>query len=347
MNVLVVHPCRGFYGGAEEVVVQLCRYLLNGGHDVSLITKNPPEGWGIYSYALHARSWWEFRQMVQYHLPWADAICCFNFPATLATFPTEKPIVWYCNEPPELFTNWWRKPVEAFNRWWVKKSRMKVVVADEFNKERFRGIYGVTPKVVPYGVDYEFWSGGKIGREAFTLFPKESLRLLQVGTISEYKNQRASIKLLDWLRNEKGVNATLTLVGGIGDKVYGEHLVEDIVYRGLVPYVQGLGQRTQEEVRLYYNTHDILLHTVKGQGGWLVPFEACCTGIKVIVSKQFSAADFFGCWMEDVESVLEYTKEGRDNVSMYQPSREWVKENLGWEKFGGGMLSIFEEVLKK
>ncbi len=27
MNVLIVHPCKGFYGGAEEVVVQLHQYL--------------------------------------------------------------------------------------------------------------------------------------------------------------------------------------------------------------------------------------------------------------------------------------------------------------------------------
>ena len=150
MKVLIVHPCKGFYGGAEEVVVQLSRYLLDNGHDIQIVTKDAPEELlealgsekgqpAVYDW----NSWKMMRWWTQKLVGWADVINVHNFPATLATFPSKKPIVYMCNEPAELFTNWWRKPIEAFNRWWVKKSGMKVVVADEMQAFRFYRIYGV------------------------------------------------------------------------------------------------------------------------------------------------------------------------------------------------------------
>jgi len=340
MNVLIVHAGKDFYGGAEEVIAQLSKYLEDRGHAVQITIRNPPQefagkvGTSLPSY----RSMWSWTHKL---IDWADIINVHNFPATLAAFPTRKPIVWMCNEPPELFTNWKRKPIEAFNRWWVRKSGMKVVVATPYDKVRFEGLYNITPKVLPYGIDYEFWSQG-------TRTPKGSvLRLLQVGTITPYKNQIASLKVLKDLQ-DAGIPCLLSLAGSIGNEFYLDCLRFYIRHNNL-KNVNFLGQQTYEEVRRLYYFHDILLHPVREQGGWLVPFEAMCTGLPVIVTGKFPAMELVyrtGNLVSPSEELTEVTAnliKNYDNFVGNEKAKQWVKENLTWEKYGAGMLRVFEE----
>ncbi len=350
MNILIVHPCKGFYGGAEEVVVQLTDYLEANGHQARIITKNAPIGRLTQGKWLHnSNSWSELWTWTLKSSEWADVICCFNFPATLATisFYKEKPIVWYCNEPPELFTNFWRKPIEALNRRLVRKSGMAVVVADQVNEQRFYRLYGVRPQTLPYGVDYEFWSKSI----TFTEDPNK-IRLLQVGTISPYKNQLHSICTLAELLCQK-VDATLTFAGGIKDQHYYDNLIGDYISLanietpGLKDRVEWLGQQTPEEVRDLYNNHDILLHPVLGQGGWLVPFEAMCAGLPVITTQDFSGWRLikkYDLGIVDTPAAVAIKNETYQRLDL--PMIEsWVEENLTWKKFGEGMVKIFEEAI--
>jgi len=341
VKVLLVHPCKGFYGGAEEVIVQLIKYLDRNNHYSELLTTFLPDGMrdAIVSnlglqyldYPVMERSWWGMWKEVQNQARWADIICCFNFPATLATFPIRRPIVWYCNEPPELFSNWRRKPIEAFNRWWVRKGHIKVVVATPLDAERFENLYGVKPSRVPYGIDYEFWSQGsrKKGR---------GLKLLQVGTITPYKNQEWSTQVLEVLL-DRGRDATLTLAGKIEDEDY----IEYLKFRGLEDKVFLLGQVSREKVRELYYNHDILLHPVQGQGGWLTPYEAWCTDIPVITVPEFQESFMFDyvatSVAEAADMIEEIIREGSQ-----QARGSWIKDELTWGKFGEGMIKIFKEV---
>lgn len=355
MNILIVHAGKGFYGGAEEVVTQLASYLFEQGHYVIVVTRKVPiEFFKKGNRSLQAypsKSWWDMRGAVQEFSKRVDVINVHNFPATLAALPTKKPIVWMCNEPPELFTNWKRKPIEAFNRWWVRKSNMKVVVADEVQAEGFKRMYGVEPTVVPYGVDYEFWSQGLRKQR------KEGpLRLLQIGTITPYKNQLESLCVLSELI-ALGKNATLTLAGSLtADPEYFKELSEYIkVVEDEFPdsrkRITFTGQITQEEIRGLYYTHDILLHPVKGQGGWLVPFEAMCAGLPVIVSPEFTGASLvkvarLGIVTGNYTKAVKHVVEPLDGGTIsWNGQKEWVKENLTWEKYGEGMLKVFEDAI--
>jgi glycosyltransferase involved in cell wall biosynthesis len=277
-----------------------------------------------------------------------------NFPATLAVLFSKKPIVWYCNEPPELFTTWWRSPLEALNRWWVRKSDMKVVVADPFNAYRFRQTYHMEPKVLSYGVDYKFWSAPI----PFEKIEDGKIRILQVGTISPYKNQRRSILLLAELLSE-GFNATLTLAGGIGDGIYYWKLAKDYIpfcekeLPGITSRIHFLGQQSQEQIRRLYHQHTLLVHPVESQGGWLAPFEAMCAGLPVIVESSFPAADLIAQNHLGIVSghptllALTAIKNGEYQTLNTNRIRSWVKENLTWEKFGEGMVKVFEESANK
>jgi len=337
MKVLIVHPCKGFYGGAEEVIVQLKDYLHKCGHKWVFITMGAPATMiekmsGSHNYI--CKGYNEFRHCTQVWRKWADVINIHNFPATLATFLNKKPIVWYCNEPPELFTNWKRKPIEVLNRWWVKKSGMKVIVADQMNANRFSKIYGVEPMIIPYGINYTFWSKEDLFQER----KGDTLKLLQVGTITPYKNQLASIMATKQL-NEWGINAELTLAGGTPDKRYYSNLRKSRVLL--------IGQRTQEEIRSLFHSHDILLHPVKGQGGWLTPFEAMCAGLPTITMSSFSASNIIS--EHNLGVVTENTADSIINKHVEnfntEKAKEWVKENLTWGKFGENMVKVFEETI--
>ena len=349
MRILIVHPCKGFYGGAEEVLFQLVSYLGNQGHEVQLVTKDAPQELvdklvskgptGIYD-------WHSFRMMrywVQKLSKWADVVNVHNFPATLTTFPNKKSIVYMCNEPAELFTNWKRKPIEAFNRWWVRESKMKVVVADQMNSNRFKEIYRIEPSIIPYGVDYEFWSQGR----GIQKMVKDYLRLLQVGTITPYKNQLESIRTLEHLVDE-GINASLALVGSITDRYYYERVLKPFIEDyGLGGYIEVAGQLSHEELRDLYKSCDILLHPAQGQGGWLVPFEAMCAGLPVITTPTFTASNLIqkynlGVVTDDLHSAV---LGGDYKLLNTETIKEWVKENLTWGKFGESMVKVFKEAL--
>jgi len=336
MKVLIIHHDKGIMGGAEEVVTQLSNYLVSHGHGVELVFERTP---------------WQLMRGVRTHIKWADIINVHNFPSTLASFPTKNPIVWMCNEPPELFTNFKRKPIEAFNRWWVRKSKMKVIVADEMQAIRFQGIYGIEPRVIPYGIDYKFWSQGRREKtEVLPGFPNRRLRLLQVGTITPYKNQIESICVLNELILEGDIDASLTLVGGFTDKKYYEEILDLINYIESDERLKGrislLGQQSKEAIRNLYMSHDVLLHPVDRQGGWLVPFEAMCAGIPVITTPSFTASDI----IEDnklgvVTNVLSCGVE-RALKEDFSHAGEWVKNNLTWKRFGESMVKVFEEALR-
>lgn len=296
MNILIVHSHKGFYGGAEEVVYQLVTYL-SGKHAVTLLAESNP-----------VRLWRD----VQKYKSWADVINCHNFPSTLAAFPTRKPIVWYCNEPPEYFTNWWRKPIEAFNRWWVKKSKMAVVVADQFNSQRFERLYGIEPNIVPYGTNYAYWSHNPgIERSKHPI-------ILQVGHREFFPIGES----IFWRVHKKYPNVELVQLWGL----------------------------PHDKVREAYHQATVLIHPIKSQGGWLVPFEAMSAGLPVVTTLNFSASGLVAklggqVVIYEVEAMASAVCKLLEIPPSGARSREWIRDNLTWEKFGNRMEKIFKEVV--
>jgi len=250
-----------------------------------------------------------------------------------------------CNEPAELFTNWKRKLIEAVNRWWVKSSRMSVVVADKFNADRFERIYKIKPRIIPYGVDYKFWSGGERVEE------RKGTVLLHVGTISPYKNQMESVGALRELIGKIPSPVVLHLLGSISDGSYFDLVMGYAKTNGL--QVEHHGHQPKEIIRDWYNQADILLHPVKGQGGWLVPFEAMCAGLPVVTTSSFSASDII---LENrlgrvtarlAEAVRDIVENKEAYVGMAQGAKEWIKENMTWERFGEEMVNAYKENIGK
>lgn len=327
MKVLMVHYYQGFHGGAEEVVVQLDKYLRKQGVEVRLVMEHNPI---------------ELYKDVRGNLGWCDIVNIHNFPATLTTFPIcNRPQVWICNEPPELFTSWWKKIPEALSRWWVRKSDMKVVVASKFDKDRFEEIYKRRADyIIPYGVDYEFW-GKKIFSKGGYGF-----RVLQVGCICRYKNQLGSIKAFKEVK--KVIPNAKLILAGPGVSAERDYYEEVLREAGKDKDIILTGQLNHEQLRQLYQTCDVLVHPIEPQGGWLCVFEALSTGLPIVVSTKFAGSDILrnahlGIVTDNiVEGILRMYREGWD----MDRCSNWVKENMTWDHFGSKMFEVFKGVIQ-
>ena len=380
MHVLIVHPAMYVYGGAEIVIVRLANYLSNKGIENTLLTgfvlpeiqrdlqgteviipKKLPER-GLITLLFHIREALALRRYILKKIKDFDVINVHNFPSEISSISSHKPVIWMCNEPPELYlgseSRYWfissglkmmNRAFLIFDRLVVRRYIERVVVADEFNSERFERIYGIKPDIINYGIDYEFFSKGNGDsiKDRFDLH--SSFVLIQVGMLTPLKNQMESIKTVEALKDE--IPAIKLVLAGSGDKEYEELLKNYIYRRGLDSHVIFTGQLSQEEIRDLYHASDVALFPIKSQGGWLSPFEALSAGVPIVVSTSMTASSIIkseglGIVTDDFkEAVMEIYVDRDRYKEMAEKHGEWVSKNLSWDRFGEKMVKIFEEVL--
>jgi glycosyltransferase involved in cell wall biosynthesis len=144
-------------------------------------------------------------------------------------------------------------------------------------------IFKCLPKIIPYGSTKIFSKGAR--------YPdKTTFTVMQVGTISRYKNQAETIKAV---ADAKKVipNIRLWLIGNVSEPDYKRALEDMVRLYGIGDIVHWEPHVTREHLRYLYSMTDVLMHPVKEQGGWLSPFEAISTGCPVIVSNELT------CWI--------------------------------------------------
>jgi glycosyltransferase involved in cell wall biosynthesis len=336
MRVLIVHPKVPVYGGAEKVIVRLCEYLRKQGIEHALNMPSVPEqmkmdlaGTKIIPGLCYDYGYWK---VVNYH----------NFPATLKTFV--HPLgseCWYCNEPPELFTNWKRKPIEFVNRRMIVNKILNVIVADQFNADRFERLYGIKPRIIPYGIDWEYFS--QVDRKP----DPEYFTVMQVGTISRYKNQIETIRACSGVIGQIP-NLRLWLIGHVSEPDYRQQVEDEIRASGMAGSVFWEPHVRPEQLRYMYSRCDVLMHPVKEQGGWLTPFEAMSAGVPVIVSNELTCSKIInnnqlGLVARDYAKALWLVYTTKNRLDGNRNSL-WVRDNLSWDKFGSEMVKYYQEI---
>ncbi len=381
MKVMIVNRYMGLYGGAETVVKELTGQLTRRGVKTLIVTLNisdtvrelckdmeivTPKKFFPYKFRstdiLSSLGIIEeivaLRQLVKAHAGDYDVINVHNFPADWVAGGLKKPVVWMCNEVPDFYNN--PKPSSAIrllrsagiglDRYIVNSCIGDICVADEFNAGKVRQRYNRQPRVIPYGIEYDFFAqaeGVEEVRQEYRL--QDNFVLLQVGMLSPEKNQMKSIQAVDELRKE--IPDVKLILAGRPQNPYGHILKEYVSKRNLDSVVTFTGHISREKVRSLYYASDVALFPVKTQGGWLSPFEALSAGRPIITSTTMGAAGIIdreklGVVSDDIVSSV---KTIHGSYGFYeagaQKARQWVAQHLTWESFAGAMLSVFEEAL--
>lgn len=370
MRVLIVSPEIRVYGGAELLIVKLANYMTKKGIENALLTTSiiPEVANDLHrtKIIIRRRSRLPPREImtlyegVRENLRDFDVINVHNYPAEFSVFLCRKPAVWMCNEPylhlpydskPSLSLRMERSVLSTIEKLIVKRFIKYAVVADEANAKRFKEIYGFKPIIIHYGVDYEFFSKGDSRRalEMFNLDESDFI-VLQVGMLTPFKNQMASIKAVERIKT-KIPNIKLVLAG-LGGTEYELMLRNYVKRRGLERIVIFTGHLDRQVIRDLYHACNVLLHPIRPQGGWLAPFEALCAGKPIVVSEEMTASSIIKregigiVTCNYVEALWDIYKNPDKYIIIGEKGRKWVNDNLSWDKFCKKMVSLFYKAME-
>lgn len=367
MKILVVYPKFYIYGGAETLIVKLCNYMSGMGIENAILTTHMLDeiekdlsNTKIFVYPpkrdLPKHSIRALRKGLNEIGGNYDLINPHNFPADIASMFCSKPKVWMCNEP-EVYLllsdanvrndSGYRflKKMFFIQKFFFRFFLKNAVVADEFNAERFKKLFGYEPKIINYGVDYDFFSQEPRDNPIKELY-KNRFVVLQSGMMQQFKNQLASLETINKLK-DKIPNILLILTGSTIDINYQNILLTYIKENNLENHVFIKGHVNRDEVRNFYYISDVLLHPIKPQGGWLTPFEFLSAGRPIIVSEEFPPRNILndnqiGTVTSDyVNAILDVYNNPEKHKKMAQKGKEFVSENLLWDNYCKKMLEIF------
>jgi glycosyltransferase involved in cell wall biosynthesis len=371
MKVLLVHQGIYVYGGAEHLLVELCNHLTRRGIKHALLTtmmldemradlKDTPvlisedRGPKVVGEVL------ALRRGIKKHAASFDVINPHNYPADMSFWPLRKPAVWMCNEPAlhlilqstvmswkwKLYCNF----MQMAERYIVPRAMSNIVVADEFNFQRFKRLFGIEPRIINYGIDYKYFQHESSGATRQSIgIEEDDFAVLQVGMLTSLKNQMESLKTVARLKDS--IPSIKLILAGYWDEEYLAQLKEYIEANGLEGHVKFLGHIKREQVRDLFHLCDVLLHPVGPQGGWLSPFEALSAGCPIVVSSRMTAADIIerqkvGVVTEDFVKAIGDVYEARDKYrEMALHGQKWVMENLSWELFGDRMIESYQDAM--
>ena len=301
---------------------------------------------GNYCHPENVSHYIDFRKRCKQY----DNILAFSFPSYIWASYTDVPTAWYCFEPQfyimrdkTLRHKVISRVMVPYEKRRIKKGVQACIVADEANRKRFEEVYGVDPHVVPYGVDYTFWSRTPPRDPHYT----HQFVIAHIAEMQPFKNQLKSLQILRELL-EFVPNTKLLLIG----KQYPPYmkvLNKYIKDHRLQPHVSILPETDRYRLsRMVYKYIDCVIHPVKLQGGFLVPLEASAANRPVIVSPECSCSDII---TKHALGMVAYTDD--EWLSMlielsdgcdYSCNREWIRDNLTWRKFREGVEKVLEDI---
>ena len=226
-----------------------------------------------------------------------------------------------------------------------------ICVSENTRKDLHRFI-DVDPKkvrVIYYGVDHElFKPRDKLEARRRLGLPLDRPIILNVGSEEPRKNIPTLLRSFKELLNDVS-NALLMRVGErtvqMGKLIRNLDLSGKVLYRRASP----------DEVALYYNAADLLVHTAYYEGFGNPPLEAMASGLSVIAGNRTSIpevvgdggilldpfdVDGFAYWMHEVLS----NEDLRIKLSEKGYRRSM---NFSWEKCARETLEVYREVLNE
>tara|TARA_Y100000310_G_C20663327_1_gene806025 strand:+ start:73 stop:1371 length:1299 start_codon:yes stop_codon:yes gene_type:complete len=380
-RVLIVHTQMKFVGGAELLVIELANWLTKRGikNDIlALSSSREVESKLINTEIIIPRHNIDlrppgfnnskeiidfikiYRKKLNEIKDGYDVINFHNFPVTWSLYPKTKPSVWMLNEPPNLWSRpdagLWLKFQSKIRNWLDKKivrgSISKICVADDFNKERCIERYGITPRIVYYGVNHSFFSKGNTNNAIKKFNLKNKFVVIHSGMITEIKNQLDTIKSINNIK-DKIPNIIGVFAGKTADEDYKKRIDNYIKKNKLERNILFTGNLAREDLRDLNKAANVGLFPIGKQGGWLAPFEVLCSGTPIIVSEDLGAASVIKRFNLGIvnnnyaESILEVYNNEQEYKNKGKQASLFIKRNLGWDVFTDKLVKAFKDSWKK
>ena len=234
----------------------------------------------------------------------------------------------------------------------IVKNADTIICVSESTKGDLLRFMDVDPRkvrVIYYGVDHElFKPRDKLEARRRLGLPLDRPIILNVGSEEPRKNIPTLLRSFKELLNDVS-NALLMRVGErtvqMGKLIRNLDLSGKVLYRRASP----------DEVALYYNAADLLVHTAYYEGFGNPPLEAMASGLSVIAGNRTSIpevvgdggilldpfdVDGFAYWMHEVLS----NEDLRIKLSEKGYRRSM---NFSWEKCARETLEVYREVLNE
>ncbi len=292
-----------------------------------------------------------------------DLVSACNFPSYWATYfaRTGKPVVWLSSEvlgpysqtkdvyDRSYFFRFALELAKEIDKRIVDGCVEPIITCSELNSRLIKERYGRDAVVIHTGVDYDFFSAEVPDAKALLGLGDGTL-LLHVGTLIQRKNHILSIRALKSLKQH--LDCKLVIVGEgpwkpiLQKEAEKLNLEKDVIFTGSV---------SENELRSLYYACDINLFPVKDQTWGLVPFEALVAGKPSIISEGCGASEvirrekigfLISPNVKDTVDAVNFTLNNPEIVEdMVSRGRQYVRENLTWEKYAREVYCVFRDVL--
>lgn len=220
----------------------------------------------------------------------------------------------------------------------------KTKVMDFYVKKDLQEFILNKTEVIPNGID-DFWLNNFLGQKERNPYDKK-IKLIYAGRIDKNKNITTTQKAVDLLRLE-GYNASLTVIGKIGDKR---------VYKKISKhkYTKVLSAMTKENLINEYRQHDVLVMPSLTESFGLVYAEAISQGLPVIYTKgqgfdgQFldgivgysvNSSDFIRIASSVIKIIQKYNKFSQNCWRSFH--------KFNWENICKEYKKIYEDVINR
>jgi glycosyltransferase involved in cell wall biosynthesis len=299
-----------------------------------------------------------FKKLADLPVKGYEIINCHNYPTQWAGYAAKKkmkiPAVWMCNEPPfwyfqntpfkfvssPLYSHYDRKAVNMIDR---------IIVLDELNKKRVRQIYDRDSTVIRSGLEYQKFAAadGEDARQKLGI-SKDTLLLLQVGTLKHYKRQSDCIRAVNKLNNSERVK--LLFVGDGEDYDALRSLADQLNVSDRIIFQRNVGD---DELPQYYSASDIFLFPADQTWGLAVTeamaARKCCivskaSGVSEIITDNKNGFLFeHGNFCSMAEIIDQLIEDPRRREDVGNNAQEFVKQELSWSSYTERMLSEFRK----
>lgn len=351
MKILIVHNNSKVYGGAETAIVNLCNILAKT-NDISLLTINAHEQMikDLHGIILFngTREMDMVHQLRSIYTKY-DVINSHNHPSELYL---DKPYkhVWYANEPGTsvLYNN----IISNEERNLVQSLVTKIIVADEYNKQRIIRYYNIDPAIVPYGIDYEFFNKGGDPDKINDMYglSKDDFVIVHPGWFNQFKNQLYTVELASRFNYD---NVKFILNGHANDQYY-DQVKQKVISKGLEKRVILDPVADRNKIRDIYSRANLVIFPYGSQGGFLSIFESLCLNKPIIVFPTVTCASMIknnnlGVVTDNIYAELSnmYELYMINATPKLKNTSDWVKNNLTWYKYAKGVERVLQEVSQK